>query len=237
MAELIWALAIIIVAISTYLIVLFVRVVRAEKRSFREIETLKPNLRTIVMVMGAEAYVDGPSPELRARLTTALEIYELLKPQKIYLYGGVGLVDEAICMKNFLQEAGLPERIMKADSMGHNTRASFERFTSENVPREVDQLIVVSSGYHSFRLVSQAKKLGYKLKAISPRNSPENQNKNVRKLRLVSEVFAILWYKIPTSLTNRIDTGPRSFRHRIPNFFISRIRTKNLGIHKKESVR
>lgn len=234
MVEIFWAAAAIIIALPLYFFVLYVRVVRAEKKSYLDIKSLKPELKTIVVIMGAEAYLEGPSPELKARLSTALQIYDLVSPQKIYVYGGQGDVNEAESMKNYLSAAGLPEKIIHADSNGQNTRASLERFSTSHTPSEIDQLIGVSSGYHSFRLVSQAKKLGFKIIPISPQYSPENQNRAVRRLRLISEVFAILWYKIPRSLSNRVDTGPDSFRHRIPNYFISRIRRKtsegqNLG--------
>lgn len=227
MVEPAWLIVFAVSILLSFPILLWRRVNHAEKKSHFAITGVTPGIDTFVMVMGASAGVGGPSNELKARLDAALDLEELIQPRSFFLFGGVDTVDEAETMRNYLLDAGVNHRRLHADSSGSNTRISIQRFAESVGAFHNSRLLAVSSGYHALRIVKQSKKFGLDVVVIAPRNSPETQNTSVRRIRIASEVLAIIWYMFPDWMLKRVNTGTSSLRHRLPKYLISSSSSKN----------
>lgn len=204
-------------------ILLFQKVLHAERESRLNTSRLRTDAESSVLVFGATAWEDGPSPELEARLRTALEISKNIGPCNYFLYGGIDEVNEAEVMREYLHIAGISDERLFTDCLGENTRSSIDRFADTNMNIPAQQLIAISSGYHAWRIQTEGRKHKLNFLIISPEHSPEVDNSKVHFVRLLSEVIAILWYSLPRKITENINTGSTTFRHQIPNFFIDKI--------------
>lgn len=220
----IFSLLVLVVLIAAAGFVFLYRyVLRAEKQSQKNNLLVRHKPETFVLVFGATAWSEGPSPELEARLKTALALEELIQPDKYFLFGGIAEVNEAEAMRSYLLNKGIPHEKLIADCLGDNTRLSIERFAHSIGKLPQQQLIAVSSGYHASRIQSEGKKHQLNFFVISPHHSPEIANARVHQIRLISEVLAILWYSAPRGLTMKIKTSSSTFRHSIPNYFIKKV--------------
>ena len=223
MFELLEILSIFILLATTLCIVLFQKAVRAENESRFNASRIETDVESSVLIFGATAWEEGPSPELEARLKTALEIAKVIGPSNYYLYGGIDEVNEAEAMREYLHKAGISDKRIFADCLGENTRSSIDRFANAHMNNHAEQLIAISSGYHAWRIQTEGRRHKLNFLVISPENSPEVDNSKVHFVRLLSEVIAIIWYSFPRKLTENINTGSTTFRHQIPNFFIDKI--------------
>ncbi|PKO19116.1 MAG: YdcF family protein [Chloroflexi bacterium HGW-Chloroflexi-10] len=78
----------------------------------------------LAVVPGTTVKKDGtPSASLQARLDKAIEVYQAGWVKNILVSGGVDKkgMDEAVAMKRYLVEAGIPAGVIWVDSMGNNT--------------------------------------------------------------------------------------------------------------------
>lgn len=224
MVEFLFILSICILLVFTSLFFLvFMKVLNSEKLSKKNARALRYRPDTYVLIFGARASVDGPSQELKARLNTAIYLEKTIQPELYFLYGGIDTVDEPEVMRLFLLNAGINAKKIVTDNHGNNTRNSIERFVGVVHSLPVQRLIAVSSGYHAARIQLEARKKRLDIYPISPEISPEGANSRVHFIRIISEVFAIIWYAMPRVLTSKLDTSSKSFRHTIPSYFIKKV--------------
>lgn len=117
---------------------------------------LKDDVRSadVAVVFGNKVNPDGqPSPRLKARLERSLELYRQGVCAHVVVSGAVGKegFDEAVAMKEYLVERGVPHDRVIADSEGFTTSA-----TAVNLARLMKQhgwscAIVVSQYFHIAR--------------------------------------------------------------------------------------
>lgn len=105
------------------------------------------------VVLGNQVYSNGqPSERLKQRLNRAIELYKANQVHKIIVSGGIGIEkqDEALVMKQYLVNQGIPETDIIVDSNGYDTR-----LTAQNaevlIPNKSTPIIVVSQLYHVSR--------------------------------------------------------------------------------------
>ena len=87
---------------------------------------LNDNLGTsdVAVVLGNKVELDGkPSKRLQGRLDRAVELYEKEYFNSIIVSGGTGSegFDEAMVMKSYLVEKGIPEESIILDQDGYNS--------------------------------------------------------------------------------------------------------------------
>ena len=102
----------------------------------------------VAVVLGSKAFPDGtPSPRLAARLDRAVQLVGAGLVHQVIVSGGTGVegVDEALVMKAYLVEHGVPAQQVWVDSQGVTTRA-----TARNCAA-----LMRAQGWHSALLVSQ----------------------------------------------------------------------------------
>ncbi|CAN5516391.1 YdcF family protein [soil metagenome] len=116
-----------------------------------------------IVVLGAAQYNGRPSPVLQARLDHALELYRDDLAEVIVVTGGRQEGDtftEAGASYRYLREQGVPDEDLLREENGTNTwesLAAAARFLAE---RDIDDVLLVSSSYHSYRLADVADEVG-----------------------------------------------------------------------------
>ena len=109
----------------------------------------------VIMVLGAAEYNGRPSPVLRARLDHALELYRRKLAPRILTTGGAGgerLFTEGGVGRSYLIGHGVPADSVIVEDEGDSTMTSVAR-SGEILDRMgLHSVIVVSDGYHIFRV-------------------------------------------------------------------------------------
>ena len=114
----------------------------------------------VALVLGAQVYPSGtPSPFLAARLDLAHRLYRDGKV-RVVLVSGDNMApeyNEPDAMRDYLISAGMPPEAVIADYAGFDTYDSCARARRIF---GVDQLVVVTQGYHLPRAVATCRALG-----------------------------------------------------------------------------
>lgn len=111
-----------------------------------------------IMVLGAGIEPDGsPSPILKERLDTAIELYHNHNAKQIIVSGGIDEAQSEIsAMYNYLIDNDIPEENVLCDTLGVNTFASINNLTEVYHAKSA---IIVSQRFHLYRAVFIAKHL------------------------------------------------------------------------------
>ena len=154
--------------------------------SDEELERLKSIDADCIMVLGASVNSDGtPSPMLKDRLDTAIDLYRSGAAPKLLLSGDNGQVvyNEVQGMKNYATEAGVPEEDIFLDHAGFSTYESVYR---AKYIFKVESLIVVTQTYHLYRALYGCERMGMiALGAASDQDTYSGQ-----EMREIREVMA-----------------------------------------------
>jgi uncharacterized SAM-binding protein YcdF (DUF218 family) len=116
-----------------------------------------------IVVLGAAQYDGRPSPVLEARLNHALMLYRNGSAPVIVVTGGRMEGDtytEATSGYNWLRAREVPDEAILKEVQGRSTFESLQatsRFLDE---RDVDEVILVSDGYHALRVQGIAREVG-----------------------------------------------------------------------------
>lgn len=110
-----------------------------------------PRKADVAIVLGNEVMANGePSARLRARLESAFEVYEAGLTTHVIVSGGTGLSghNEAVVMKDYLVERGIPEVQVLTDPNGVDTRATAINAFAMMQQRGWRDALVVSQFFH-----------------------------------------------------------------------------------------
>lgn len=150
----------------------------------------------VIVVFGAEAHPNGPSPELAARLRHAASLYHQGRAGTILCSGGhPGPDSEARVMQRALIAAGVPEEAILIEETGSSTRrtlAAVERLGNGRWHR----ILMVSSPYHMYRIVGEARRLGLPVVASPAPATPIMKRLRPRLRQSLREVAAVWWYAL-----------------------------------------
>lgn len=117
-----------------------------------------------VIVLGAQVKADGtPSVQLGLRLERAAEVWER-KPVPVVVCGAKGKDEpepEAVTMKQYLMDKGIPEDMILTDPNSYNTEQNLENAKKLllDYPAEIRKVVIVTSDYHVPRSVALAEDL------------------------------------------------------------------------------
>ncbi|HUP05407.1 MAG TPA: YdcF family protein [Bryobacteraceae bacterium] len=109
----------------------------------------------VILVMGAAEYSGRPSPVLRARLDHALELYRRKLAPRILTTGGAGgdaRYTEGGVERSYLISKGVPPDAVVVEDTGESTVHSVAMATEIMRRMGLHSAIVVSDGYHIFRV-------------------------------------------------------------------------------------
>ncbi len=118
------------------------------------------------VILGAGVRDGKPTPMLRDRLLTGIELYKSGGAKKLIMSGDHGSeeYDEVNIMKSFAVENGLPDSDIFMDHAGFST---YDTVYRAKEIFEADNIIIVSQEYHLYRALYIAEKLGVKAVGVS----------------------------------------------------------------------
>jgi uncharacterized SAM-binding protein YcdF (DUF218 family) len=109
----------------------------------------------IILVLGAAEYRGRPSPVLRARLDHAIELYNRQLAPRILTTGGAGgdpVFTEGGVGRSYLISRGVPSEAIVVETEGESTVHSTSLAAEIMRRMELRSVIVVSDGYHIYRV-------------------------------------------------------------------------------------
>ena len=126
-----------------------------------------------VIVLGCGIWPDGrPTLSLSSRLDRALSYYKKNPHVDIIVSGGQGPNEpfpEALAMKKYLMERGVPEEKILVEDKSTSTRENFE-FSRALIDRPENasiKIVFVTNEFHVFRSRILAKRFGFEAYALS----------------------------------------------------------------------
>lgn len=197
---------------------------KAERRALELGHSFQKEDELVLIIFGARALSTGPSNELAVRLDLAIALGGLNDPINYYVCGGYsagGKIDEAETMRNYLILRGIEPQMIYPNSYSLNTRLSIRNFQQDGFALNTRQILAVSSGFHAFRIIKESNRIGIHITVAASTNSPESKNPKTRRVRILCEILACMWYSLPVAATTRVNTGSGSLRQRIPDLIIN----------------
>jgi len=163
-----------------------------------------------IYVLGCGVRENGtPSHMLADRLDTAYALYEMGVSDYILVSGDNSRedYDEVGVMKQYLMDKGVPEEVIYKDHAGFSTYESLYR---ADAIFEVDNIVIVTQGYHLYRALYIAKDRG--IKAVGIEADPRTYyGQTMRDLREVvarcKDFFYCIFEPKPTYLGETITLG------------------------------
>lgn len=118
------------------------------------------------VILGAGVRDGKPTPMLRDRLLTGIELYKNGGAKKLIMSGDHGSeeYDEVNIMKSFAVENGIPDSDIFMDHAGFST---YDTVYRAKEIFEADNIIIVSQEYHLYRALYIAEELGVKAVGVS----------------------------------------------------------------------
>jgi len=189
MKKVLWnAIALAVIALLVTVAFLSVRI---EEQS--TLEEAQP--ADVILVLGAAEYRGRPSPVLRARLDHALELYERKLAPRILTTGGKGgdpVFTEGGVGRSYLTSRGVPSEAITVESEGESTVQSTAMAGEIMRRMELHSVIVVSDGYHIYRVKKMLEFRGLKVYG-SPRREHNPSPLHERWNYVKQAIGHLLW--------------------------------------------
>jgi uncharacterized SAM-binding protein YcdF (DUF218 family) len=189
MKKVLWnAIALAVIALLVTVAFLSVRI---EEQS--TLEEAQP--ADVILVLGAAEYRGRPSPVLRARLDHALELYERKLAPRILTTGGKGgdpVFTEGGVGRSYLTSRGVPSEAIIVESEGESTVQSTAMAGEIMRRMELHSVIVVSDGYHIYRVKKMLEFRGLKVYG-SPRREHNPSPLHERWNYVKQAIGHLLW--------------------------------------------
>jgi uncharacterized SAM-binding protein YcdF (DUF218 family) len=128
-----------------------------------------------IVVFGTAQYNGVPSPVLAARLDHAIELYRQRLAPVIVVTGGNQPGDqftEATASANYLIHRGVPDEDVLREVSGTSSWQSLAAAANFLADREIDDVLLVSDPFHSYRIRAMASELGLQGHASPTPTSP-----------------------------------------------------------------
>ncbi len=128
-----------------------------------------------IVVFGTAQYNGRPSPVLAARLDHAVDLYRRKLAPVIVVTGGSqpgDRVTEATASADYLLRRGIPDEDVLREVSGTSSWQSLAAAAAFLQERDIDEVLLVSDPFHSFRIRVMASELGLHGHASPTRTSP-----------------------------------------------------------------
>jgi uncharacterized SAM-binding protein YcdF (DUF218 family) len=128
-----------------------------------------------IVVLGAAQYNGRPSNVLQARLDHALTLYADGIAPVIVVTGGRAPGDaftEAEASRDYLMRQGVPESAILMEDVGRDTWQSLQGVQDVLEKRGIEQILLVSDGFHLLRGKLMARELGFTAYGSAAPESP-----------------------------------------------------------------
>lgn len=147
-----------------------------------------------IVVFGAAQYQGRPSPVLAARLDHALDLYRAKLAPKIVVTGGRQEGDvstEASASAGYLMARGVPDADILREVSGRSSWQSLAAVTAFLAARQIEDVLLVSDPFHSYRIKAMAGELGLAAATSPTRTSPIEGLTEVRYMAREAVAVAI----------------------------------------------
>lgn len=137
-----------------------------------------------IVVLGAAQYDGTPSPQLRARLDHALELYQAGDAPFVVVTGGNQPGDrftEAEASARYLIERGVPEEAILQETEGGSTWESMAGVSEVLAPLGLERVLLVSDPFHLLRSRLIAEEVGLEAYTSPSSGGPVRGGENVVK--------------------------------------------------------
>jgi uncharacterized SAM-binding protein YcdF (DUF218 family) len=189
MKKVLWnAFALAVIALLLTVAVLSVRI---QQQSARE----EAQAADVILVLGAAEYRGRPSPVLRARLDHALELYNRKLAPRILTTGGSGgdpVFTEGGVGRSYLTSHGVPSEVIIVENEGESTVQSTAMAGEIMRRMALHSVIVVSDGYHIYRVKKMLEFRGLKVYG-SPRREHNTESLHERWNYVKQAIGYLLW--------------------------------------------
>lgn len=148
-----------------------------------------------IIVLGAAEYRGKPSPVLEARLNHALYLYLTAMAPRIITTGGAGgdpVFTEGSVGRAYLTERGVPPEAVVVEREAESTAQSVAAVAEIMRRMNLKSAIVVSDGYHIFRVKKMLESSGLQVYG-SPRPSAPSGGWREQWLYYRQAVAYLLW--------------------------------------------
>lgn len=137
------------------------------------------------VILGAGVRDGEPTPMLKDRLLTGIELYKSGAVKKLIMSGDHGSedYDEVNIMKSFAVDNGVPDEDIFMDHAGFST---YETVYRAKEIFEADNIIIVSQKYHLYRAIYIAENLDVKAVGVSA----DRRTYSGQKMRDLREILA-----------------------------------------------
>jgi len=176
-------------AVAFYIVYLSVRI---ERQSTRD----EAQPAGVILVLGAAEYNGHPSPVLRARLDHALELYQKKMAPRILTTGGAGgdaVFTEGGVGRAYLIAHGVPSEAISVETEGASTVESITLAGEIMRRMGMRSVIVVSDGYHIFRVKHMLESTGLQVYGSPRRESVQQHPLRERWNYVKQAVGYLLW--------------------------------------------
>ncbi len=141
-----------------------------------------PKKSDAIIVLGAMLWGDKPAPMLQYRLEKAFELYKDGYGDKIIVSGAKGddeLITEALAMKIYLMEKGVPEDAILEEDNSYSTYENL--YYSNKIMKDngLKSAVVVTNNFHIHRSLMIANRLNMDVSGGATKNYP-NLALNIR---------------------------------------------------------
>jgi uncharacterized SAM-binding protein YcdF (DUF218 family) len=183
------------IALIVVLVIVSLQVVHVSRQIQRESLIDEAQPADAIMVLGAAEYRGRPSPVLEARLNHALFLYLKGLAPRVITTGGAGgdpVFTEGSVGRAYLTARGVPPEAIVVEREGESTAQSVAAVVEIMRRMNLKSAIVVSDGYHIFRVKKMLESSGLKVYG-SPRPSIPPGEWRARWQDLRQAVGYLLW--------------------------------------------
>ncbi len=184
------------VAVLAAGIVLVVLVARTARRIEQQSTRDEAQPADVIVILGAAEYRGRPSPVLKGRLDHGLGLYRARQAPLILTTGGAGgdpVFTEGGVGRDYLVRQGVPSEAILVESEGETTIHSIA--AAGEIMRRMDlkSCIVVSDGYHIYRVKKMLEKLGFQVYGSPRPESPRDESRQRRWVYVRQAIGYLLW--------------------------------------------
>jgi uncharacterized SAM-binding protein YcdF (DUF218 family) len=179
--------------LATSILIIYIAYIsiRIEQQSTRD----EAQPADVIIVLGAAEYRGRPSPVLRARLDHALDLYRRSLAPRILTTGGAGgdpIFTEGGVGRSYLVSKGVPSESIVVELEGESTVHSIAAAGEILQRMGLGSAIVVSDGYHIYRVKKMLQAKGLKVYG-SPRPEKPDHSLHERWLYVKQAIGYVLW--------------------------------------------
>jgi uncharacterized SAM-binding protein YcdF (DUF218 family) len=160
--------SVLVAAVVLYLSVTFVQVWLASRRD-------QAGPAQAIIVFGSAQYNGKPSPDLKARLDHAYDLWKRGLAPILVVTGGRQAGDaftEATAEANYLLQRGVPDAAILREVSGRDTWDSLAAAAAILKQRGLTRVLLVSDPFHDARIAAMAAELGLDGRVSPTRTSP-----------------------------------------------------------------